>query len=352
MIKVKAYATHGSKELLIPFSFERRNCRLTDVQIEILYCGVCHSDLHHVKNEWKNTIYPLVPGHEIVGRVVHVGDKVKQFNIGDIVGVGCLIDSCRSCPSCRDHLEQYCEKGLITTYNSLDKYDHEVTYGGYSSQIIVDEKFVLHIPKTFKESDLVQVAPLLCAGITTYSPLKHWKVAPGSLVGIIGLGGLGHMAVKIAHAMGAFVVVFTSSQEKIADAIHFGANAAFLANDPEGLTTYYNKLDFILETSSAPYTLATYLELLKRDGVMCLVGLPSAPSEMFEAFSLIKKRASIVGSLIGGLQETQEMLDFCAKHQILSTVEVIPIQQINEAYKKMEKRAVKYRFVIDMATLH
>lgn len=351
MTKTLAYAALKEKAPLVPFTFERRNLRPQDIKIDILYCGVCHSDVHQVKNEWKGTFYPIVPGHEIVGRVTNVGNEVKSFKVGDVVAVGCLVDSCRTCSSCKDNLEQYCENGMIFTYNSKDKIDGSVTYGGYSSQIVVDEKFVLHVPKEFSEKDLARVAPLLCAGITTYSPLRHWKIGKGSRVGVVGIGGLGHMAIKIAHAMGAHVVVFTTSESKIQDAKKLGANEVVISKNEEEMKKFTNSLDFILNTVSVSHNLDAFLTLLKLDGTMCLVGAPEQPHPSPNINNLIFKRRKIGGSLIGGLKETQEMLDFCAKHHVLSDIELIPIQKINEAYERMLKSDVKYRFVIDIASL-
>lgn len=349
--KTLAYAAENATSPLAPFSLDRREPGPHDVQIDILFCGVCHSDIHTVRNEWKGTTYPVVPGHEIVGRVSKVGNDVKNFKAGDLAAVGCLVDSCRTCPSCKDHLEQYCENGMTFTYNSPDKYTNKMTYGGYSDKIVVDEKFVLRVPKEFKEKDLPGVAPLLCAGITTYSPLRHWKVGKGSKVGVVGLGGLGHMAIKLAHAMGAHVVLFTTSPGKIEDAKRLGANEVVISKKPEEMKKHLNSFDFILNTVAASHNLDPYLELLKRDGTMCLVGAPEHPHPSPNITNLIFKRRSIGGSLIGGLKETQEMLDFCAKNQITSDIEMIPIQKINEAYERVIKSDVKYRFVIDIASL-
>ena len=351
MSKVSAYATKDAKKPLEPFSFERRELRPRDVQIDILYCGVCHSDLHTAKNEWQGTIYPCVPGHEIVGRVTKVGPEVKSFKVGDLAAVGCMVDSCRTCSNCKENLQQYCEKEIIFTYNSRDKQDKTVTYGGYSTQIIVDEDFVLHIPKEFKESDLAGVAPLLCAGITTFSPLHHWKVGKGSKVGVVGLGGLGHMAIKIANAMGAEVILFTTSPNKAEDAKRLGAKDVVISKNADEMKKYLSSLDFIIDTVSAPHNLDVFLEQLKRDGTLCLVGAPSSPHPSIKHGNLLFKRRQLVGSLIGGIKETQEMLDFCGKHHITSDIELIPIQKINEAYDRMLKSDVKYRFVIDIASL-
>lgn len=351
MIKTTGYAAQQATTPLAPFNFERRDLRPKDVEIEILYCGVCHSDLHTARNEWKNTLYPCVPGHEIVGRVKKVGPEVKKFKEGDRVAVGCLVDSCRTCPSCKENLEQFCEQGMVFTYNGLDKYDHKITYGGYSKEIIVDEAFVLHIPKEFKDSDLPGVAPLLCAGITTYSPLKHWKISKGSRVGIVGLGGLGHMAIKLSKAFGAHVVLFTSSPGKAEDAKRLGADEVVISKNVDEMKNHLNSLDLIIDTVAAAHNLDPFLELLKRDGTLCLIGAPEHPHPSPSINNLIFKRRQIAGSLIGGLKETQEMLDFCGKHHITSDVEIIPIQKINEAYDRMLKSDVKYRFVIDNASL-
>lgn len=351
MAKTIGYAAQQATTPLTPFQFERRELRPHDIQIDILYCGVCHSDLHTARSEWKNTIYPCVPGHEIVGRVTKVGQEVTSFKVGDIAAVGCMVDSCGTCPSCREHLEQYCEQEVIFTYNSRDKQDKSVTYGGYSTQIIVDDKFVLHVPKTFKESELPGVAPLLCAGITTYSPLRHWKVGKGSKVGVVGLGGLGHMAIKLAHAMGAHVVLFTTSLGKAEDAKRLGADEVVLSKNVEEMKKQANSFDFILNTVSVAHNLDPFVELLKRDGTMCLIGAPASPHPSPNITNLIFKRRQIAGTLIGGIQETQEMLDFCGQHHLTADIEMIPIQKINEAYERMIKSDVKYRFVIDIASL-
>lgn len=344
---IRGYAATSAASGVAPFSFSRREPLPNDVQIEILYCGVCHSDLHTVRNEWQNTIYPVVPGHEIVGRVTAVGDKVKRFKPGDLAGVGCIVDSDRTCPNCRAGLEQYCDSGFIGTYNSEDKHLGGVTYGGYSEKIVVDKYFVLRIPSNL---NLPAVAPLLCAGITTYSPLHHWKVGKGQKVGIVGLGGLGHMGVKLAHAMGAHVVLFTTSPGKKEDAARLGASEVVVSKDPQQMGKHAGSFDFILDTVSAQHDINAYLDLLKRDGTLTLVGAPEKPLPI-AAFSLIFKRRQFAGSLIGGIPETQEMLDFCGQHGIVSDIEMIPIQQINQAYERMLKSDVKYRFVIDMASL-
>jgi len=347
MHKINGYAAHSAKEALVPFTFERREVGAKDVQIEILFCGVCHSDLHTARNEWQNTVYPVVPGHEIVGRVTAVGADVKAFKVGDLAGVGCLSDSCRVCPDCAEGLEQYCDQEIFT-YNSPDKHTGKMTYGGYSNHIITDEHFVLRVPPKL---DLAAVAPLLCAGITTYSPLRHWKVGPGSKVGIVGLGGLGHMAVKLAHAMGAHVVLFTTSANKIEDAKRLGANEVVISKNPDEMKKHLKSFDFILNTVAASHNLDIFTELLKRDGTMCLNGVPEFPHPSPSIFNLIFKRRQIAGSLIGGIKETQEMLDFCAEHNITSDIEIIAIKDINQAYERMLKGDVKYRFVIDMSTL-
>ena len=350
MSKVISYAAVSAKEKLAPLHIERREVGAKDVQIEILFCGVCHSDLHTARNEWQNSVYPVVPGHEIVGRVTEVGADVKAFKVGDLAGVGCLVDSCRVCPDCMDGLEQYCD-GEVFTYNSEDKNFKDagkMTYGGYSSHIVVDEHYVLHISDKL---NLAAVAPLLCAGITTYSPLKHWKVGPGSKVGIVGLGGLGHMAVKLAHAMGAHVVLFTTSANKVADAKRLGADEVVISKNPDEMQAHLKSFDFILNTVAAAHNLDVFTELLKRDGTMCLNGVPEHSHPSPSIFNLIFKRRQIAGSLIGGIKETQEMLDFCAEHNITSDIEIIAMKDINEAYERMIKGDVKYRFVIDMATL-
>ena len=350
MSKVISYAAISAKEKLAPLHIERREVGAKDVQIEILFCGVCHSDLHTARNEWQNSVYPVVPGHEIVGRVIKVGADVKAFKAGDLAGVGCLVDSCRVCPDCLDGLEQYCD-GEVFTYNSEDKNFKDagkMTYGGYSSQIVVDEHFVLRISDKL---NLAAVAPLLCAGITTYSPLKHWKVGPGSKVGIVGLGGLGHMGVKLAHAMGAHVVLFTTSASKVADAKRLGADEVVISKNPDEMQAHLKSFDFILNTVAAAHNLDVFTELLKRDGTMCLNGVPEHSHPSPSIFNLIFKRRQIAGSLIGGIKETQEMLDFCAEHNITSDIEIIAMKDINEAYERMVKGDVKYRFVIDMATL-
>lgn len=346
MQPTKGYAAPEAGAPLAPWSFERREPGPKDVQIEILFCGVCHSDLHQVRNEWGGAVFPLVPGHEIVGRVTKVGNQVSKFKEGDLAGVGCLVDSCRTCSSCQEGLEQYCENGNVGTYSSKGK-DGQITYGGYSNQIVVDEDFTLKISEKL---DLARVAPLLCAGITTYSPLKHWGISKGHKVAVLGLGGLGHMAVKIAASMGAEVTVLSTSPEKEQDARDLGAHKFVLTKDAAQVGQVGNYFDFIINTVSAPIDFNMYLALLHRDGTMICVGAPPEPTPV-NSFSLIGKRRRIAGSLIGGLPETQEMLDYCAEHNIMSDIEIIPISEINTAYERMLKGDVKYRFVIDMSTL-
>lgn len=342
-----AFGTEAADTLLQPMTIHRRNPTPHDVEIEILFCGVCHSDLHTVRNEWHGTVYPCVPGHEIVGRVVRVGNHVTKFKPGDVAAVGCMVDSCRECEYCKDHLEQYCEAGNTGTYDSPDKHLGTQTYGGYSDSIVVDEAFVLRVPENL---DLAAAAPLLCAGITTYSPLKHWNIGPGKKVGIVGIGGLGHMGVKLAKAMGAEVIVFTTSPSKVEDARRLGADDVVLSKDDTQMARYKGKLHFILDSVSAEHDINRYLKLLRVDGSLVLVGAPEFPLPV-AAFSLIPHRRSFSGSMIGGIAETQEMLDFCGQHNIVADIEMIHIQQINEAYERLLKGDVKYRFVIDMASL-
>ena len=341
-----AYATPSETSPLAPFSIERREPGPADVLIEILYCGVCHTDIHFARGEWGNSIYPMVPGHEIVGKIARVGSGVKKWKVGDTVGVGCFVDSCRSCAACRSGEEQYCEPGATFTYNAPEKNGPGHTFGGYSTQIVVDENYVVRVPDSLP---LDAAAPLLCAGITTYSPLRHCGVKAGTKVGIIGLGGLGHMGVKLAKAMGAHVTVLSHSQSKKDDALRLGADAFIATNDPEALKAHAGKFEFLLDTVSAEHDLNAYLELLGLDGRMVLVGLPN-PTPV-AAFPLVFKRRSMSGSLIGGIRETQEMLDFCAEKGITCDIEVIPMSAINEAYERMLRSDVRYRFVIDMASL-
>jgi uncharacterized zinc-type alcohol dehydrogenase-like protein len=348
VIRTRAYAAHSPTTPLVPFEIDRRDPGPGDVQIEIQYCGVCHSDLHTARNEWRNTMYPSVPGHEIVGRVVAAGSQVRAFKPGDVAAVGCLVDSCGHCPSCGEGLENYCDNGWVGTYNGPST-GGENTYGGYSRTIVVKESFVLKV--RHDERQLAAVAPLLCAGITTYSPLRHWQAGPGKTVGIVGLGGLGHMGVKIARAMGAEVVLFTTSAAKRVDGLRLGASEVVVSTDPAQMARQAGKLDLIVDTVAASHSLDALLALLKRDGVLTLVGAPENPHPAVHPFGLIFRRRSIAGSLIGGLRETQEMLDFCAEHGIVSDIETIRMDYINTAYERMLKSDVKYRFVIEMSSL-
>jgi len=347
MTLVKAYAAQAADKPLAPYSFDRREPNADDVEIKILYCGVCHSDIHTARNEWGGTVYPAVPGHEIVGTVTRVGNGVTKYKVGDTVGVGCFVDSCLHCANCNNDLENYCENGNTQTYNAQSQDKKSITLGGYSSHIVVKEHFVLSISDKLP---LEKVAPLLCAGITTYSPLKHWGVKPGDKVGVVGLGGLGHMAVKLAASMGAEVTMLSRSAGKEKDAAALGAKHFKLTTDKDTMAELANSFNFILDTVSAQHDYNEYLGLLKTDGVMIIVGAPPQPTPI-SAFPFIMGRRSLVGSLVGGLKETQEMLDYCAEHNITSDVEVISIDQINEAYERTLKGDVHYRFVIDMATL-
>lgn len=348
MIHTRGIAAFDPTGPLGPWNFDRRDPGARDVQIEILYCGICHSDVHTVRSEWSPVSYPQVPGHEIVGRVVAVGAKVKKYAVGDMVGVGCMVDSCQTCPSCTQGLEQYCENGMTGTYAGTEKETGKPTQGGYSTAIVVNEDFVLSIPDGL---DPAAAAPLLCAGVTTYSPLRHWKVGPGSRVAVQGIGGLGHMAVKIARAMGAHVVVLTTTPAKVDDAMRLGAHEVVISKDAAAMKALRNSLDLIIDTVGAPHDLEPELALLKLDGTLVLLGGSPEPHPGPSAFSLITKRRSIAGSLIGGIAETQEMLDFCAKHGIAADIELIRADEVNEAYERMLKSDVRYRFVIDMATL-
>ena len=343
----KAYATQSATSPLGPFSIKRRDPLSTDVAIDILFCGVCHSDLHFARNEWGGTNYPCVPGHEILGRVVQVGSKVKKFKVGDLAAVGCLVDSCRTCASCRRGLEQFCLNTPVFTYNGEDKHLGGITYGGYSEAIVVDEAFTLKVPSNL---DPAAAAPLLCAGITTYSPLRNWKVSKGQKVGVVGLGGLGHMGVKFAAAFGAHTVLFTTSPSKIADGKKLGAHEVIVSKNQDEMDKHKGSFDLILDTVSADHDLNALLSMLKLDGTLVLVGAPPNPQPVL-AFSMLFPRKQLAGSLIGGLPETQEMLDFCGKHNIVCDIEMIKMQQINEAYERMLRSDVKYRFVIDMASL-
>jgi uncharacterized zinc-type alcohol dehydrogenase-like protein len=343
----RAWSTESATSSLAPVSIQRREPLSGDVVIDILYCGVCHSDLHQARNEWHNSVYPVVPGHEIVGRVVKTGKDVKKFKQGDLAAVGCMIDSCHICSSCLSGLEQYCEQFPVLTYNGQDKHLGGHTFGGYSECIVVDQAFTLKVSSSM---NLAATAPLLCAGITTYSPLRHWKVGPGQKVGIVGLGGLGHMGVKFARAFGAHVVLFTTSPRKTEDALRLGAHEVVISKNADEMRKHASSFDFILDAVSASHDINAYLSLIKLDGTLTLVGAPEAPLPV-SAFNLIMPRRQFAGSGIGGIAETQEMLDFCAEHGIVSDVEIIGIQQINEAYDRLLKGDVKYRFVIDMASL-
>lgn len=347
MNRIKGYAAQSAQSPLAPFSFERRDPGPHDVRIDILYCGVCHSDLHQARNDWGNSLYPMVPGHEIVGRVVAVGAHVKKLKVGDFAGVGCMVDSCRHCAPCEADLEQYCVEGATVTYNGRERGSDRLTFGGYSEQVVVEERFVVKIPA---HMDLKAVAPLLCAGITTYSPLRHWKVGKGQRVGIIGLGGLGHMGVKIAKALGAHVVMITTSPDKGKDALRLGADELLVSRDPDQMAKSQGTFDFLLNTIPVSHDVNPYLALLKLDGTMALVGALT-PLDPIAGGNLIRGRRTLAGSMIGGMAETQEMIDFCAEHGIVSDVEMIRIQDINTAYERLLKSDVRYRFVIDMASL-
>ena len=347
MIETKGYAAQDAKTPLAPWNFQRREVEAHDVQIDILYCGVCHSDLHQIRNEWGGSIFPMVPGHEIIGRISKIGNHVQKFKVGDLAGVGCLVDSCGVCENCNHGLEQYCTGGISFTYNSLEQDKKTPTYGGYSTLIVVQEDYVLHISDKLP---LKAVAPLLCAGITTYSPLRHWKIGKGHKVGVLGLGGLGHMAVKFAASFGAEVTMLSTSPSKENDAKKLGAHKFVLTTSDANLKSVKGYFDFIIDTVSAPHDYNLYLSLLKTDGIQICVGVPPTPAQIF-GFSLLAGRKSLAGSSIGGLPETQEMLDYCAEHNIISDVEIINIKDINSAYERMLKGDVRYRFVIDMATL-
>jgi len=346
----RAYSAQSATSGMAPFTIQRRAARAQDVQIEILYCGVCHSDLHQVRNEWQNTmptVYPCVPGHEIIGRVVKAGSAVKKFKEGDIAAVGCMVDSCRTCANCQSGEEQFCENFPTLTYNAQDKLLGGVTYGGYSESIVVDEAFVLRVPDSL---NLAGAAPLLCAGITTYSPMRHWNVGKGQKVGVVGLGGLGHMGVKFAKAFGARVVLFTTSASKTTEALRLGADEVVVSKNEAEMQKHAGSFDFILDTASGEHNLNAYLQLVKRDGTLTLVGAPEKPVPL-NIFNLLFRRRQLAGSIIGGIRETQEMLDFCAERGITADIELIRIQQINQAYERLLKGDVKYRFVIDMASL-
>jgi alcohol dehydrogenase (NADP+) len=348
MTDVRGYAARDAKSPLTPFRFARRAPGPHDVEIDILYCGICHSDLHQARNDWRNSLYPMVPGHEIVGRVVAVGDHVKKLKAGDYAAVGCMVDSCRHCSACNDDLEQYCEHGATWTYNARERNSEQLTFGGYSEKIVVEERFVAKVPANL---DLKAVAPLLCAGITTWSPLRHWKVGPGQKVGVIGLGGLGHMGIKFAKALGAHVVMITTSADKAKDAKRLGADEVLLSRDAAAMRAQAASFDFLLNTVPVPHDLNPYLALLKRDRTMAIVGVLTELEPPVYGGSLIGGRKSVAGSAIGGMKETQEMLDFCGKHNIVADIEIVPIQAVNEAYERLIKNDVKYRFVIDMESL-
>jgi uncharacterized zinc-type alcohol dehydrogenase-like protein len=346
-MKIPAYGAPAAGKPLVPMAIDRRDTRPHDVAIEILFCGICHSDIHQARDEWGNSTFPMVPGHEIVGRVTRVGPEVKGFKAGDRVGVGCMVDSCRACPACQKDLEQFCEKGAAFTYNGTEMDRKTPTYGGYATDVVVDEKFVLSIPAGL---DLAGAAPLLCAGITTYSPLRHWKVKKGDRVAVVGLGGLGHMGVKLAAAMGAEVTMLSTSKAKEADARRLGATGFALTTDPATFKKLAGRFDFILDTISANHDVQAYMGMLKVDGALVLVGVPSEPTKV-HAMTFIFGRKTLAGSLIGGIAETQEMLDFCGRHGITSDVEVIPVEKVNEAYERTVKSDVRYRFVIDISSL-
>lgn len=347
-MSIAAFAGFSAETPLAPHSIVRRVPGPTDVAIEILFCGVCHSDVHTVRSEWGPATYPCVPGHEIVGRVTALGAGVSRYSVGQLVAVGCLVDSCRTCASCHDDLEQYCTGGFTGTYNSPDVHLGGVTYGGYSTAITVDQRFVLRVPENL---DPAAAAPLLCAGITTWSPLRHWNAGPGSKVGVVGLGGLGHMAVKLGAALGAEVTLFTTSAGKAADARRLGASQVVVSTDAAQVAAHARRLDLILNTVAGPHDLDLYLKTLARDGVMVLLGVPPTPHPPVGVIGLVLGRRSVAGSLIGGLKETQELLDFCGEHQIVSDIETIPMQQINVAYERMLRSDVRYRFVIDLQSL-
>ena len=347
MFQVKGFAVKNAASPVAPFSVERRDPGPHDVQVEILYSGVCHSDLHQARDDWGNSLYPMVPGHEIVGRVVKVGEHVKKFKVGDIAGVGTVVDSCRHCDPCNAGLEIYCEEGATPTYNGKERGSEKLTFGGYSEQIVTDERFVVKIPETM---DLKAVAPLLCAGITTYSPLRHWKVGKGQKVGVIGLGGLGHLGVKFAKALGAHVVMITTSPDKGKDALRLGADEVLISRDKAAMANAKSSFHFLLNTIPVSHDVNPYLELLKLDGAMALVGALT-PLEPMAGVNLMLPRRSVGGSATGGMKETQEMIDFCAKHNIVSDVEMIKMQDINTAWERMQKNDVRYRFVIDIASL-
>ncbi|PQL94645.1 NAD(P)-dependent alcohol dehydrogenase [Apibacter adventoris] len=346
--KVKAFGAESSKADLKEMQIDRRTITPKDIEIEILYCGVCHSDLHTVRNDWGGTLYPAVPGHEIVGKVVRVGEQVTKLKVGDLAAVGCLVDSCRECESCKQDLEQYCLNGFIGTYNGNDKHLHKQTFGGYSEKVVVDEHFVLKVPKNL---DLAAAAPLLCAGITTWSPLRHWKVGKGSKVAVVGLGGLGHMAIKLAKGLGAEVTLFSRSPSKIQDAKDLGADDVVISTDSEHMKSVKGKFDLIIDTVPYVHDVNPYVSTLSINGTLVLVGYLGDLTPMLNSVPMIMERKSVAGSVIGGIAETQELLDFCGEHNIVSEIEIIKMQDINKAYERMLKSDVRYRFVIDMASL-
>ena len=348
MPRAAAYGSQSATTPLVPLEIERRQTGPSDVRIRIRYCGVCHSDLHTARGEWPGVRFPAIPGHEIVGEVIEVGSGVTRYRAGDVVGVGCMVDSCRTCPSCLEGLEQYCEKGNIGTYNAPDRHLGGHTFGGYTSEIVVDQDFVLRMPANLP---LDAAAPLLCAGITLWSPLRHWNTGPGTKVGIVGLGGLGHMGVKLARALGAHVVMFTTSPSKVADAAKLGAHEVVVSTRPEEMQAHSRSFDLIVNTVSASHDLDAFMALLKRDGAQVLVGLPASPHAPLNVGRMLGNRLSVGASTIGGIRETQEMLDFCGAHNIVSEIELIPIQGINEAYERMLRGDIKYRFVIDSTSL-
>ena len=347
MIQSKGYAAQSASAPLTPFSFERRDPGPNDVVVEIAFCGICHSDIHQVRDEWGGSMYPMVPGHEIVGKVTAVGPDVTKFKVGDIAGVGVTVETCMECENCLTHAEPYCKKGMVGTYNAKD-YEGNVTYGGYANNIVAPEHYVYSVsPKL----DLAAVAPLLCAGITTWSPLKHWNVGPGKKVGVVGLGGLGHMALKFAHSLGAQVTLFTTSEGKVADGKRLGANEVVISKDEDAMKKQAGSFDFIIDCVSAEHDINAYLSLLRLDGTICLVGLPEKGVQV-SSFAIVANRHSLSGSMIGGMQETQEMLDYCAEHNIVSDIELIGVDKLEEAYSRVVKADVKYRFVIDMKSLN
>lgn len=348
MTQARAYGAQSPSSGLAPLSIERRPPRPDDVAIEILYCGICHTDLHFVHNDWGMTEYPIVPGHEIIGRVTSVGSEVTSFSVGDTVGVGCMVDSCRSCSACEDGLEQYCRNGMVVTYNGRDRHDGSLTFGGYSDSIVVSERFVVRVPEKL---DPAAAAPLLCAGITTYSPLRHYGVEPGHKVGVVGMGGLGHMGIKFARALGAEVTVFTRSQSKAEEAKRQGAHRVVVSTDDEQMNAMQGQLDFVLDTVPVQHDLNPYIATLTYDGIHIMVGLLEPIEPPLNGGALVLERKVLAGSLIGGMPETQEVLDFCAEHDITCDIEMLDIRNINQAYERVAQGDVKYRFVIDMATL-